>query len=136
MAAYVYKDQVILGTGGGDNGNIGLVSAFSVKDGASLWDWSAIPLPDEPGHETWPGESWRHGGASPWNGLAIDQDDDTLFVTPGNPGPDMVLKGREGKRRLIGRVGYFRQATKDKVVLSTRTKRHARFRSGDDSGFV
>ena len=30
MAAYVYKDSVILGTGGGDNGNRGHVSAFSV----------------------------------------------------------------------------------------------------------
>src|SRR5262249_48938462 len=31
------------------------------------------------------------------SGLAIDQDNDTLFVAPGNPGPDMVLKGREGR---------------------------------------
>src|SRR5579859_2206797 len=29
MAAYVYKNQLILGTGGGDDGNLGLVSAFS-----------------------------------------------------------------------------------------------------------
>jgi alcohol dehydrogenase (cytochrome c) len=97
MSAYVYKDQIIVGTGGGDNGNIGLVSAFSVKDGARLWDWQTIPGPGEPGHETWPGDSWKHGGASPWNGMAIDREDDTLFVTPGNPGPDMVLTGREGK---------------------------------------
>jgi alcohol dehydrogenase (cytochrome c) len=33
MAAYVYKDNVILGTGGGDNGNRGHVSAFGVVDG-------------------------------------------------------------------------------------------------------
>ena len=97
MAAYVYKNQIIVGTGGGDNGNIGLVSAFSVKDGARLWDWQTIPGPGEPGHETWPGNSWKHGGASPWNGMAIDQEDDTLFVTPGNPGPDMVPTGREGE---------------------------------------
>src|ERR1700722_15438839 len=32
MASYVYKDQLILGTGGGDTGNRGLVSAFSIKD--------------------------------------------------------------------------------------------------------
>jgi alcohol dehydrogenase (cytochrome c) len=97
MAAYVYKDKVIVGTGGGDNGNIGLVSAFSVKDGKRLWDWQTIPGPGAPGHETWPGDSWKHGGGAVWNGMAVDQDTDTLFVTPGNPGPDMVLKGREGK---------------------------------------
>jgi alcohol dehydrogenase (cytochrome c) len=97
MAAYVYKDQIIVGTGGGDNGNIGLVSAFSVHDGGRLWDWRSIPGPGEAGHDTWPGDSWKHGGGAVWNGLAIDQETDTLFVAAGNPGPDMFLKGRQGK---------------------------------------
>jgi alcohol dehydrogenase (cytochrome c) len=97
MAAYVYKDEVIVGTGGGDNGNIGLVSAFSAKDGKRLWDWQTIPGPGEPGHETWPGDSWKHGGGAVWNGITVDQDSDTLFITPGNAGPDMVAEGREGK---------------------------------------
>jgi alcohol dehydrogenase (cytochrome c) len=97
MAAYVYKDEIILGTGGGDNGTIGLVSAFSVKDGKRLWDWQTIPGPGQPGHRTWPGNSWKHGGGAVWSGLAIDQSTDTLFIAPGNPGPDMILKGREGE---------------------------------------
>jgi alcohol dehydrogenase (cytochrome c) len=29
--------------------------------------------------------------------VALDQANDILFVAPGNPGPDMVLKGREGR---------------------------------------
>jgi alcohol dehydrogenase (cytochrome c) len=97
MAAYVYKNQIIVGTGGGDNGTIGLVSAFSIQDGTRLWDWRSIPAPGEPGHESWPGDSWQHGGGAVWSGLAIDQDTDTLFVAPGNPGPDMVLQGRKGR---------------------------------------
>ncbi|MBV8402549.1 MAG: PQQ-binding-like beta-propeller repeat protein [Acetobacteraceae bacterium] len=97
MAAYVYKNRIILGTGGGDNGNIGLVSAFSIDDGKRLWDWQTIPGPGQPGHETWPGDSWKHGGGAVWSGLAIDQDTDTLFVAPGNPGPDFVLNGRRGE---------------------------------------
>ena len=97
MAAYVYKGQIIVGTGGGDTGTRGLVSAFSVQDGKRLWDWYSIPAPGEPGHETWPGDSWKHGGGAVWNGLAIDPDSDTLFVAPGNPGPDLYLKGREGR---------------------------------------
>ena len=97
MAAYVYKDEIIVGTGGGDNGAIGLVSAFNIKDGTRLWDWQTIPGPGQPGHETWPGDSWKHGGGAVWSGLSVDAGTDTLFVAPGNAGPDMVLKGREGQ---------------------------------------
>jgi alcohol dehydrogenase (cytochrome c) len=97
MAAYVYKNAIILGTGGGDNGTLGLVSAFSIKDGKRLWDWQTIPGPGQPGHDTWPGDSWKHGGGAVWSGMAVDQSTDTLFVAPGNPGPDMVVKGREGE---------------------------------------
>ena len=97
MAAYVYKNQLILGTGGGDNGTIGLISAFSIQDGKRLWDWQTIPSPGQPGHETWPGESWKHGGGAVWSGVSIDSDSDTLFVAPGNPGPDMIATGRQGQ---------------------------------------
>ena len=97
MAAYVYKNAIILGTGGGDNGTLGLVSAFSIKDGKRLWDWQTIPGPGQPGHDTWPGDSWKHGGGAVWSGMAVDQTSDTLFVAPGNPGPDMIVKGRKGE---------------------------------------
>jgi alcohol dehydrogenase (cytochrome c) len=97
MAAYVYKNAIIVGTGGGDDGTIGLVSAFRITDGKRLWDWQSIPGPGQPGHDTWPGDSWKHGGGAVWSGIAVDQKTDTLFVAPGNPGPDMVLKGREGE---------------------------------------
>ena len=96
MAAYVYKNQIILGTGGGDNGTIGLVSAFSIRDGKRLWDWQSIPGPGQPGHETWPGDSWKHGGGAVWSGMSVDSENDTLFVAPGNPGPDLIETGRQG----------------------------------------
>jgi alcohol dehydrogenase (cytochrome c) len=97
MAAYVYRNKIILGTAGGDNGSIGHVLAFSTKDGHKLWDWQTIPNPGEPGHDTWPGTSWQHGGAPVWSGLAIDQQTQTLFIAPGNPGPDLVDTHRKGR---------------------------------------
>ncbi len=96
-AAYVYKDKVIVGTSGGDLGGSGLVSAFSVRDGSRLWDWHTVAQPGEPGHNTWPGDSWIHGGAAVWAGLSIDQATDTLYAAPGNPGPNLTEYGRKGE---------------------------------------
>jgi glucose dehydrogenase len=47
-----------------------------------LWDWQTIPGPGQPGHETWPGESWRHGGGAVWSGLALDQANDGTICAP------------------------------------------------------
>jgi alcohol dehydrogenase (cytochrome c) len=95
-AAYVYKDKVIVGTSGGDLGGSGLVSAFSAQDGSRLWDWHTVAQPGEPGHSTWPGDSYVHGGAAVWAGLSIDQETDTLYAAPGNPGPNLSEYGRKG----------------------------------------
>lgn len=90
MAPFVYRGSVILGTGGGDFGNQGRVSAFSLNDGKKQWDWDTIK------RDTWPGKSWVHGGADVWSGVAINPDSNTLFVAPGNAGPDLILRDRRG----------------------------------------
>lgn len=97
MAAYVYKDKVIVGTSGGDLGGSGLISAFSARDGSRLWDWHTVAQPGEAGHETWPANSYVHGGAAVWSGLSIDQSTDTLYAAPGNPGPNLTDYGRKGQ---------------------------------------
>jgi alcohol dehydrogenase (cytochrome c) len=96
IASYPYKGQVIIGTAGGDTGSIGHLMAFSVPDGHKLWDWQTIPGPGQPGHNTWPGNSWQHGGGPIWTGLAIDPQSETVFIAPGNPGPDLVDTHRKG----------------------------------------
>jgi alcohol dehydrogenase (cytochrome c) len=96
MASYVYGDQIVLGTAGGDDGNIGHVMGFSTQDGHRLWDWRNIPGPGQPGHETWPADSWEHGGGDTWGGVTIDPATNTVFFSVGNPGPDMVLTRRRG----------------------------------------
>jgi alcohol dehydrogenase (cytochrome c) len=96
-AAYVYNDKVIVGTSGGDLGGSGLVSAFSTLNGSRLWDWHTVAQPGQPGHNTWPGDSYIHGGAAVWAGLSIDQMTDTLYAAPGNPGPNLTEYGRKGE---------------------------------------
>lgn len=103
-AAYVYNNKVIVGTSGGDLGGSGLVSAFDATTGKRVWDWHTVAQPGQPGHETWPGDSWVHGGAAVWAGLSIDQNDDTIYAAPGNPGPNLTLYGRQGKNLYANSV--------------------------------
>ncbi|HEY0797942.1 MAG TPA: PQQ-binding-like beta-propeller repeat protein, partial [Candidatus Baltobacteraceae bacterium] len=97
MPAYVLGQQLIVGVAGGDFGGNGSVQAFSTVDGHKLWQWNTIPAPGEPGHETWSGDAWKHGGAALWGGLSIDPDTQTLYIAPGNAGPDFSNAGRPGK---------------------------------------
>src|ERR1700722_16794727 len=66
MAAYPYDGKVIVGNGGGEQGTRGHVQAFHAADGSSAWNWETLK------HETWPGNSWQHGGGAVWSGLSID----------------------------------------------------------------
>jgi alcohol dehydrogenase (cytochrome c) len=96
MAAYVYNNVLLESLSGGDWGGNGSVQAFSINDGKKLWEWKTIPGPGEPGHETWVGDSWKHGGAAVWGGLAVDPTTKTLYVAPANPAPDFTARaGRE-----------------------------------------
>lgn len=90
MAAYVYKNNVILGTAGGDNGNRGQVQAFNTADGSLSWQWETLK------HDTWPGTTWQHGGGPVWGGVTVDPQTDTLYLPVGNPGPDLVDTKRRG----------------------------------------
>jgi alcohol dehydrogenase (cytochrome c) len=96
-APYVFNDTVIIGTSGGDQGNIGQISGFRVSDGKRLWVWHNVPAPGEPGHETWPSDSWQHGCADAWGGISIDAKSGTLFEAPGNPCPDQIDANRKGQ---------------------------------------
>jgi alcohol dehydrogenase (cytochrome c) len=96
-APYVFNGTVIIGTSGGDQGNIGQVSGFRIADGKRLWVWHNVPGPGEPGHETWPGDSWQHGCADAWGGISIDVKTGTLFEAPGNPCPDKIDTNRKGQ---------------------------------------
>ena len=54
-----------------------------------------MPLPGEPGHETW-GDGWKNGGASIWVTGSYDPETNLTFWGVGNPGPDYNAKLRPG----------------------------------------
>lgn len=96
-AAYIYNHQIIVGTSGGDLGGMGLISAFDENNGHRLWDWSTIARPPDPNANTWPGNSWQHGGAAVWAGLSAGADPNMLYAAPGNAGPNLTTYGHEGR---------------------------------------
>jgi alcohol dehydrogenase (cytochrome c) len=96
MQPVPYKGKILIGVSDGDWGGIGDVSAFDAKTGEQAWKWQSIPQPGQPGHDTWAGDSWKRGGGAIWNGMAIDPDSDTLYVTTGNPSPDLLGQARAG----------------------------------------
>jgi PQQ-dependent dehydrogenase (methanol/ethanol family) len=117
MAPLVYKDVVIVGGAGGEYGVRGSVTAYHRKDGSLAWRWYSVN-PD-----TWAGDwskttpdgvdlhrdiaaekaawpkykdAWKTGGGATWMTPAIDPAMDAIFVTTGNPSPDLLGATRPG----------------------------------------
>jgi alcohol dehydrogenase (cytochrome c) len=87
-APLVVKDKVIVGTAGGEYGIRGFLAAYDVHTGKEAWRFNNIPGPGEKGHETWAGDSWKHGGASVWMTGSYDPQSNLTYWGIGNPGPD------------------------------------------------
>jgi alcohol dehydrogenase (cytochrome c) len=95
-APLVVKDKVIAGTAGGEFGVRGFIAAWDVKTGKEVWRFHTVPGPGEPGHESWSGDSWLHGGAPIWVSGSYDPETNLTYWGTGNPGPDWDGAGRLG----------------------------------------
>ncbi|MGD0909147.1 MAG: PQQ-dependent dehydrogenase, methanol/ethanol family [Candidatus Acidiferrales bacterium] len=96
LAPLVIKDKVLVGVAGGEYGIRGFISAYEAKSGKEAWRFYTIPGPGEPGHETWSGDSWMHGGASVWLTGSYDPELNLTYWGVGNPGPDLNHDIRKG----------------------------------------
>ncbi|MGB3415077.1 MAG: PQQ-dependent dehydrogenase, methanol/ethanol family [Mesorhizobium sp.] len=86
-APLVVKGKVIVGIAGAEYGVRGYVRAYDAETGTELWTRHTIPGPGEPDHDTWPGDTWKTGGASTWQTGAYDPETNLLYWGTGNPGP-------------------------------------------------
>ncbi len=96
MAPLAVKDKVIVGVGGGEFGIRGYIAAYDADTGKEAWRFYTIPGPGEPGHETWEGDDWEHGGASVWVTGSYDPELNLTYWGVGNPGPDWNADQRPG----------------------------------------
>ncbi len=120
MAPLALDGNVIIGTSGAEYGIRGFVKAYNGTTGALVWTWYTIPSPQEGG---WWGkwskttgegndlhrdivrekgdsaktaDAWQHGGGSIWMTPAYDPSTKTLYVSIGNPSPDLDGSIRPG----------------------------------------
>ena len=95
-APLVVKDEIIVGTSGGDSGVRGFLAAYDAKKGTLRWKLWTIPGPGEFGSESWPGDMYLHGGATTWMPGTYDPELDLIYWTTSNAAPDFDGSSRPG----------------------------------------
>ena len=87
----VYRHVVVVGanTPRGAPGGIGNARAYDARTGAKLWEFSSVPQPGEPGHDTWEGDSWRDRlGVNAWPFyFSMDEERGLLYLPLASPIP-------------------------------------------------
>lgn len=95
-APLAVKDEIIVGSSGGDSGVRGFVAAYDPQTGKQKWRFWTIPGPGEFGSSSWPGKSYLYGGATTWMPGTYDPALNTVYWTTSNAAPDFVGDTRPG----------------------------------------
>jgi alcohol dehydrogenase (cytochrome c) len=96
LAPLAIGNKILVGPAGGELGIRGFIAAYDAQTGKEVWRFHTIPGPGEPGHETWTGDAWQHGGASVWLTGSYDPQLNLTYWGIGNPGPDWNPELRHG----------------------------------------
>jgi PQQ-dependent dehydrogenase (methanol/ethanol family) len=105
MAPIVVKGKVLVGSSGGEMGVRGWLAAIDAKTGKEVWRgyntgsdrdmkvgsrFTAF-YPQDNGKDlgltSWPGETWKQGGAAVWGWLSYDPELNLVYYGTSNPGP-------------------------------------------------
>jgi PQQ-dependent dehydrogenase (methanol/ethanol family) len=113
MAPIVVKGKVLVGSSGGEMGVRGWLGAIDANSGKEIWRayntggdrdvkvgsrFKAFYAQDngkDLGLTSWPGETWKQGGAAVWGWLSYDPELNLVYYGTSNPGPwnEGVRKG-------------------------------------------
>ena len=111
MAPRIAKGKVIVGVSGAEYPVRGFFSAFDANTGQFAWKFYTTPGdPSKPfensamrkASATWDGDAWKlGGGATVWDGVAYDPENDLVYVGTGNGGPwPEEIRKSKGKDNL------------------------------------
>ncbi|GGA95954.1 outer membrane protein assembly factor BamB family protein [Puia dinghuensis] len=96
----VYHDLLIIGNEVSElyGAQPGYVRAYNIETGKLVWTFHTIPLPGEPGYDTWPPGAWKYaGGANDWAGMSLDEKRGLVFLALGSPSYDFYGADRKGQ---------------------------------------
>ncbi len=94
----------------------GDVRGFDVRSGRLLWTFRVIPLPGEPGSETWQDGSLAEAvGANPWAPMTADPARGLLFVPTSTASPDYYGGRRPGDNWFADSLVVLRARTGERV---------------------
>ncbi len=96
VAPIVLNGLVLVGNAGAEWPTRGFLEALDANTGKLVWRFHTTAAPDQPGGDTWAGESWKYGGGSVWNAPAIDPKNNLILFAVGNPNPDLDGTSRKG----------------------------------------
>jgi glucose dehydrogenase len=95
----IYKDMIIVGGREPEAHPAppGYIQAFDLRTGQLRWVFHTIPLPGEPGYETWPKDAYKTAGAANnWTGMALDPEHGIVYVPTGSAVMDFYGGDRLG----------------------------------------
>jgi alcohol dehydrogenase (cytochrome c) len=81
------KNLVITGYGGGEYGVRGSLVALDQATGKEVWRTYTVPMGNEPGADTWKGDSGKNGGAVAWHIGSYDPKLNLVYYGTSNPSP-------------------------------------------------
>jgi glucose dehydrogenase len=79
------------------NNTKGLVRAYDVRTGKTLWTFNTIPKPGEFGNDTWEKESWaNNGNTGVWTQITVDEELGLVYLPIEDPTSDLYGGHRLG----------------------------------------
>lgn len=113
-APLIANGVLMTGISGGEYGTRGFIDGWDPKTGKKLWRFYTTAAPNEKGGDTWPGETYLHGGAPTWLTGSYDPELDLVYWGTGNGGP-WNAEARKGDNLHINSVLAFRPKTGELV---------------------
>lgn len=86
-APLVANGVLITGIAGGEYGIRGFIDGWDPQTGKQLWRRYTVATKNEPGGDTWPGDTAEKGGGPTWLTGSYDPELDLVYWGTGNGGP-------------------------------------------------